>query len=149
MTKDHDQVQGMKKRIGQGWSVFCKLHNIMQNKNVPKRLKRKTFNDCIVPVMTYGCETRSLSNTQLEKLKPLLNIKGIEIGNKNKYVKLLQYADDALLYLNNTEEPFRALNLLTNFVNVAGTRLNSSKCEGMQLKILDTRHIRNDAFRIR
>ena len=32
------------------------------------RLKRKAFNECILPVMTYGCETWSLSNTQLEKL---------------------------------------------------------------------------------
>ena len=35
---------------------------------MPMRLKRKAFNGCILPVMTYGCETWSLSNTQLEKL---------------------------------------------------------------------------------
>ena len=68
VTKDHDQVQEMKRRIGQGWSAFCKLDNIMRDKNVPMRLKRKAFNECILPVMTYGCETWSLSNTQLEKL---------------------------------------------------------------------------------
>ena len=28
----------------------------------------KHFNECILPVMTYGCETWSLSNTQLKKL---------------------------------------------------------------------------------
>ena len=68
VTKDHDQIQEMKRRIGQGWSAFCKLDNIMRDKNVPMRLKRKVFNECILPVMTYGCETWSLSNTQLEKL---------------------------------------------------------------------------------
>ena len=68
VTKDHDQVQEMKRRIGQGWSAFCKLDNTMRDKNVPMRLKRKAFNECILPVMTYGCETWSLSNTQLEKL---------------------------------------------------------------------------------
>ena len=68
VTKDHDQRQEMKRRIGQGWSAFCKLDNIMRDKNVPMRLKRKAFNECILPVMTYGCETWSLSNTQLEKL---------------------------------------------------------------------------------
>ena len=36
-------------------------------KNVPLRLKRKSFKEFIPPVMTYGCETWSLSNTQLEK----------------------------------------------------------------------------------
>ena len=56
VTKDHDQVQDMKRRIGQGWSAFRKL-DIMRDKNVPMRLKRKAFNECILPVMTYGCET--------------------------------------------------------------------------------------------
>ena len=40
----------------------------MRDKNVPMRLKRKALNECILPVMTYGCESWSLSNTQLEKL---------------------------------------------------------------------------------
>ena len=68
VTKDHDQVQEMKRRIGQGWSAFGKLNNIMRDKIVPMRLKRKAFNECILPVMTHGCEIWSLSNTQLEKL---------------------------------------------------------------------------------
>ena len=68
VTKDHDQVQETKRRIGQGWSVFWKLDNIMRDKNVPMRLRRKAFNERIHPAMTYGCETWSLSNTQLEKL---------------------------------------------------------------------------------
>ena len=66
VTKDHDKVQEMKRRIGQGWSAFCKL-DIMRDKNVPMRLKRKEFKECVLPVMTYGCETWSLSNTQIEK----------------------------------------------------------------------------------
>ena len=68
VTKDHDQIQEMKRRIGQRWSAFCKLDSIMQDKNVPMRLKRKAFNECILSVMTYGCETWSLINTQLQKL---------------------------------------------------------------------------------
>ena len=68
VTKDHGQVQEMKRRIGQGWSAFYERDNIMGDKNVPMRLKRKAFNECILPVMTYGSENWSLSNTQLEKL---------------------------------------------------------------------------------
>ena len=67
-TNGHDQLQELKRRIGQGWSIFCKLANIIRDKNVPMRMTRKAFNECILPVMTYGCETWSLSNTQLEKL---------------------------------------------------------------------------------
>ena len=40
----------------------------MRDKNVPMRLKRKAFNESILPVMIYGCETWWLSNTQLKKL---------------------------------------------------------------------------------
>ena len=47
MTKDQDQVQEMKRRIEQGWNAFCKLDNIMRDKNVPMRLKRKAFNECV------------------------------------------------------------------------------------------------------
>ena len=68
VAKYHDQVQEMNRRIRQGWSDFCKLDNIMRDKTVPMRLKRKAFNEFILTVMTYGCETWSLSNTQLEKL---------------------------------------------------------------------------------
>ena len=52
MIKDQDKVQEMKRRIGQGWSAFTKMDNIMRDKNVPMRLKRKVFNECIFSVMT-------------------------------------------------------------------------------------------------
>ena len=53
VTKDHDQVQEVKRRIGQEWGAFCKLDNIMRDKNVPMRLKRKAFNEYKLPVMTW------------------------------------------------------------------------------------------------
>ena len=57
VTKDHDQIQEMKRRIGQGWSTFCKVDSIMRDKNVPMRQKRKALSKYILSVMTYGCET--------------------------------------------------------------------------------------------
>ena len=65
VTKDDDQMQEMIRRIRQRWSAFRKVDNIMWDKNEPMRLKRKAFNERIPPVMTYGCETWLLSNTQL------------------------------------------------------------------------------------
>ena len=53
VTKDHDQIEEMKRRIGQGWSAFCKLDSIMRDKNVPMRQKRKAFSKYILPVMTW------------------------------------------------------------------------------------------------
>ena len=95
MTKDHHYVQDTKRRIGRGWSAFGNLDNIVRDKNVPMRLKRKAFNECILPVMTYGCETWSLSVADLsllvwdllsgnvwERIHRLLTVK----WEKSKYV---------------------------------------------------------------
>ena len=61
MTKNHDHVEELNKITGQGWSAFCKLDNIMRQKNAPMRLKAEDFNDCILSIMTYHCKTWSLS----------------------------------------------------------------------------------------
>ena len=43
VTKDQDQVQEMKRRIGQGWNAFCKLDNIMRDKNVPMKTEEESI----------------------------------------------------------------------------------------------------------
>ena len=58
---------------------------------------------------------------------------GFDLGNKDKPVKVIQYADDGVLFLNNKDELCNALNLLDKFGKVAGTVLNNSKCEGLWL----------------
>ena len=62
VTRGHDQVHEMKRRIEQGWSAICKLNSIMRDK-VSMRPKKKAFNQRMLSVMTYSCETWSLSNT--------------------------------------------------------------------------------------
>ena len=57
MTKDHDQVQENRT----GMECIRRLNNIMRDKNVPMRLKRKAFSEWVLPVTTYGSETWSLS----------------------------------------------------------------------------------------
>ena len=68
VTKDHDQEQELRCRIGLGCIGFGKLDSIMQNKSIPLRLKTKVHNQCILPVIMYGNETWSLSKTQLQKI---------------------------------------------------------------------------------
>ena len=41
VTKDHDQEQELRCRIGLGWTAFGKLDSIMWNKRIPLRLKTK------------------------------------------------------------------------------------------------------------
>ena len=67
-TKDHEQEQELKHRIGLGWTAFGKLDSIMKNKSNPLTLKTKVYNECILPVIMYGSKTWSLSKTQLQKI---------------------------------------------------------------------------------
>ena len=48
-------------------------------------------------------------------------------------MKIAQYADDAVLFLNNKEELCSALNVIEEFGQLAGTKLNIGKCEGLWL----------------
>ena len=41
VTKDHDQEQELRHRIGLGWTAFGKLDSIMGNKSISLRLKMK------------------------------------------------------------------------------------------------------------
>ena len=41
------------------------------------------------------------------------------------------YADDATLFLKNSQEMSEAIESIKLFGNVAGTKLNLTKCEGL------------------
>ena len=56
-------------RIKAGWAVFGKYKEIFQNKEIPICLKRKIFNQCIIPTMTYGCQTWSLTKDIANKME--------------------------------------------------------------------------------
>ena len=56
------------RRIQLGWAAFGKLRNVFSSK-IPQCLKTKVFNQCVLPVMTYGTETWSLTIGLIRKLK--------------------------------------------------------------------------------
>ena len=65
-------------------------------------------------------------------LRQNMNIRGLNIdGNETKQVKIIQYADDATLFLRNVHEMREAILSLEKFGRVAGTKLNLTKCEGL------------------
>ena len=62
------------------------------------------------------------------------NITGLSIGKHgNKNIKIVQYADDATLFVRNSYELKEAIQSFELFGKVAGTKLNISKCEGLWL----------------
>ena len=60
-------------------------------------------------------------------------MKGYHLGNEHKTVKLAQYADDCILFLNNRAEFCSALNILEIYGNHSGLILNVEKYEGLWL----------------
>src|SRR5271156_6674650 len=56
------------RRIQLSWAAFTKFRTIFTSE-LPLCLKKKLFNQCILPVMTYGCQTWTLTKVQLGRLQ--------------------------------------------------------------------------------
>ena len=56
-------------RIRAGWSSFGKNKEILQDRDIPMCLKRKVFNQCIIPTITYGCQTWTLTEKIMRKIR--------------------------------------------------------------------------------
>ena len=53
---DRNQEKEIQRRIKAGWGAFAAHSDIMKS-NMPICLKRKVYNTCVLPAMTYGAET--------------------------------------------------------------------------------------------
>lgn len=56
-------------RIGNAWRCYWRLKDIMKNKEIKMSVKSKLYNTCVLPVLTYGCQTWALTKTQRKKLE--------------------------------------------------------------------------------
>ena len=60
------------------------------------------------------------------------NITGLYLDdNRTKHLKIIQYADDATIFVKNAHELGKVIKSLELFGKVAGTKLNLQKCEGL------------------
>ncbi|CAG9116278.1 unnamed protein product [Plutella xylostella] len=59
-TEEHNFDKEAARRIQLGWAAFGKLRHIFSSA-IPQSLKTKVFNQCVLPVMTYGAETWTLT----------------------------------------------------------------------------------------
>ena len=62
-----NQELEINRRVQLGWAALDKLRYIMKS-NLPLCLKKKVFNQCILPIMTYGAEAWTLSKSMENKL---------------------------------------------------------------------------------
>ncbi|XP_045496057.1 uncharacterized protein LOC123694618 [Colias croceus] len=75
----------IERRIANTWKRYWSLSEVMKNKDMPMKEKRKVFNMCILPCLLYGCQTWALTEQLANKIKVCQN--GIErstIGVKRK-----------------------------------------------------------------
>ena len=69
MAMGNSTKQEVSIRIKARWSVFGKYREIFLDRHLPMILKRKVFNQCVLPAKTYGCQTWSLTKALAKKLE--------------------------------------------------------------------------------
>lgn len=63
-----NQTCEIKRRIGLTWAAYGKLKHIFKSET-PICLKRKVFDQCVLPVLTYGSETLTLTRKSVNKIR--------------------------------------------------------------------------------
>ena len=75
------------RRIKAGWSCFGRHKDILCNRNIPMSLRRKVYNQCVLPTMTYGSETWSLTKyleTKLQSAQRAMERQMLNISLRDK-----------------------------------------------------------------
>ena len=68
VTVNDDIMAEILNRTKVGWKGFGKMSTIFKS-NMLICLKRKVFSQCVLRVLTYGCETWTLNTKAVQKLK--------------------------------------------------------------------------------
>ncbi|CAB3228197.1 unnamed protein product [Arctia plantaginis] len=61
------------RRITMTWKRFWSLSEIMKNEEMSIKIKRTVYNTCILPCLTYGCQTWALTDQLSNKIKVCQN----------------------------------------------------------------------------
>lgn len=67
LSRDN-QTNELIRRIGLTWAAYGKLRDVFKS-DLPVCLKRKVFDQCVLPVLTYGAETLTLTKTSANKIR--------------------------------------------------------------------------------
>ncbi|KAL3271590.1 hypothetical protein HHI36_022065 [Cryptolaemus montrouzieri] len=81
-TKKDNMTDEITRRVSLSWAAFGKLKHVLTS-DIPHNLKKNLYNQCILPVLTYGAETwcltkklaQKLTKTQRAHERIILNIK--------------------------------------------------------------------------
>ena len=97
-------------RIKAGWSVFGKYREIFRDRHLPTTLKRKVFNQCVLPAITHGCQTwsptkaliKKLETSQRAMIRRMLNVK-LTDRIRNTIIRQRTRVADMVQYVTNTK----------------------------------------------
>ncbi|KAI8432380.1 hypothetical protein MSG28_004787 [Choristoneura fumiferana] len=82
------------KRIANGWKKYWSLKEIMKSKELSIHIKKKSFNTCILPCLTYGCETWSLTEHHRKMVKCQRAMErsmlGLKLSDKIKSTEIMK-----------------------------------------------------------
>ena len=67
ITMNNDIMEEILNRTKSGWTKFGQLKIVVKS-NMPFFLKGKLFDQCVLPVLTYSCETWMLNSKSIQKL---------------------------------------------------------------------------------
>ena len=56
-------------RVKAAWRCFGMHKEILEDRDIPISLKKKVMDQCILPTMTYGCQTWSLTKETKRKIQ--------------------------------------------------------------------------------
>ena len=68
VTQAGDLLPEIKRRIALGWAAFSKGANKMKSRKASMNVKRKIYNEYVLPVMVYGSEMWALKKAHIELL---------------------------------------------------------------------------------
>ena len=110
----------------------CVLNNGFATKHF--NLSRGVRQGCPLSGILFVIGVEILSNV----IKRSKEIEGIQI-DQNKSIKITQYADDTTVFVKNIQSVHRLFDLLRQFENCSGLRINQSKSEILWLGSLRQR----------
>lgn len=62
-------AEEVKERVKAGWRCFGKYREFLMNDALPIYLKRRIMDQCILPTITYGCQTWSRNTTTVRQIR--------------------------------------------------------------------------------
>ena len=102
ITQQESKQKEVARRITNGWKRYWGLKEAMKDKELHICFKSRLFNTCILPVLTYGCQSWTLTQEMTSKLatcqhsmeRSMLNVKKFDrlkndvIRNKTKAIDI-------------------------------------------------------------